>query len=224
MTIKKIAASAYQISAKAIFCLASLALVAGCSILPEPPVRADVYDFGPGPLPAPGPAASAPLPPIALAEVTATGLPEGSTALLYRLAYTNAQQLRPYTQARWSLPPAVLLHQAVRERLGQRRAVLSGDDGMAVLLERGRMPSVLRLELEEFSHVFGAPQASAGLVRVRAVLADASTAGETLVAQRVFVARRDAATPDAAGGAKALADAAAQVAEELAAWVEQSGR
>ena len=82
----------------------------------------------------------------------------------------------------------------------------------------------VRLALEEFSHVFGAPQASAGLVRVRAVLADASTAGETLVAQRVFVARRDAATPDAAGGAKALADAAAQVAEELAAWVEQSGR
>lgn len=224
MTIKKIAGIACCVSVKAIFGLISMALVAGCSILPEPPARADVYDFGPGPLQAPGAKASQALPPIALAEVNATGLPEGSTALLYRLAYSNAQQLRPYTQARWSLPPAVLLHQAVRERLGERRAVLSGDEGMALLLDKGRLPTVLRLELEEFSHVFSSPQASAGLVRVRAVLADAGVAGETLVAQRVFVARRDAATPDAAGGAQALSDAAAQVASELAAWVAQTGR
>ena len=47
----------------------------------------------------------------------ATGLPEGSNAVLYRLAYADGQQLRPYSQARWSQPPAQLLQQRLREQL-----------------------------------------------------------------------------------------------------------
>lgn len=223
-TIENIAASAGRTGAKAIFGLIFAALAAGCSVLPEPPVRADVYDFGPGPLQHAPSDRRAPLPPIALGEVATVGLPEGSSALLYRLAYANAQQLRPYAQARWSQPPAALLQQALRQRLGERRVVLSGDDGMAVQLDQGRLPAVLRVELEEFSQVFGSPDASEGLVRLRAMLSDAGRGGETLVAQRVFVVRRPAATPDAPGGAKALAEAAAQAADELAAWVEQTGR
>ncbi|MDP3135289.1 MAG: hypothetical protein Q8N17_03015, partial [Burkholderiaceae bacterium] len=79
--------------------------VAGCSILPSPPSRPVHYDFGPGAM-APVPTdRRAPLPALALADVEAPGLAEGSTAVLYRLAYTDARQLRPYTQARWSQPP-----------------------------------------------------------------------------------------------------------------------
>ncbi|WP_404301349.1 ABC-type transport auxiliary lipoprotein family protein [Alicycliphilus denitrificans] len=224
-SMKNIAGNAFAVSARATFGLVFFALaMAGCSVLPAPPLRADVYDFGPGPMQAAGAEPAAPLAPIVLAAVDTVGLPEGSAALLYRLAYANAQQLRPYTQARWSQPPADLLAQALRERLGQRRVVLSGDDGLALRLDQGRLPSVLRVQLEEFSQVFGSPGASAGLVRVRAMLADAGARGETLVAQRLFIAQRPAATPDAAGGARALADAATQVADELADWVQQQGR
>ncbi|AVO49161.1 hypothetical protein C6568_07725 [Melaminivora suipulveris] len=223
-TIKNIAIHACLTPAGRLFGLISLSVaLAGCSVLPKPPARADVYDFGPGGAPAAAPAAQA-LPPLALADIEATGLPEASSALLYRLAYANAQQLQPYTQARWSQPPAVLVQQALREQLGQRRAVLSGDDGLAMLAGRGQMPTVLRVQLEEFSQVFDAPSQSHALVHLRALLADAGTRGETLVAQRLFVVRQPAATPDAAGGARALAEAAAQAAVQLAAWVQDSGR
>ena len=92
---------------------ASALLLAGCSALPAPPVRTALYDFGPG--------------------------PEGSNAVLYRLAYSDAQQLRPYSQARWSQPPAQLLQQRLREQLGQRRPVLTADQGAA----QARNPAAL---------------------------------------------------------------------------------
>ncbi|WP_409519958.1 ABC-type transport auxiliary lipoprotein family protein [Pulveribacter sp.] len=222
---KTIATCACLARAGAVFGLAMALVATGCSVLPKPPTRAAVYDFGPGP--GAGQVALAEpdaQPPVALADVEMVGLPEASSALLYRLAYANAQQLQPYSQARWSQPPALLMQQALREQLGQRRAVLSGDDGLAMLLKGKRMPTVLRVQLEEFSHVFSAPQQSAGLVRLRAVVADASAAGETLVAQRVFTVQRPAATSDAAGGAAALAEAAHQAATELAAWMQELGR
>jgi len=228
-TIKTIAASARPSGARGTFLWISAALlVAGCSVLPKPPVRPDVYDFGPGAVAATPPAytagAAQALPPLALADIETVGLPEASSALLYRLAYANAQQLQPYTQARWSQPPATLMQQALRERLGRQRAVLSGDDGLATLLGQGRMPTVLRAQLEEFSQVFDAPQQSHALVHLRVSVADGSMRGETLVAQRLFVVQRPAATPDAAGGARALAEAAAQAADELSLWLRELGR
>ena len=226
-TMKNIAVNACLTRVSGLFRLIFLAVasvaLAACSVLPKPPERADVYDFGPGSATAAAAPAQA-LPPLALADVEATGLPEASSALLYRLAYANAQQLQPYTPARWSQPPAILVQQALREQLGQGRAVLSGDDGLAMLADRARMPTVLRVQLEEFSQVFESPQRSHGLLRLRALLADNSARGEVLVAQRLFVVQRPASTPDAAGGARALAEAAAQAAQELADWVQRSGR
>ena len=203
-------------------CLLFAALLAGCSALPEPPPRATVYDFGPGAAqaqPAPPDA-----PPLVLLDVGGAAAAEGSSALLYRLAYANAQQLLPYSQARWSQPPAQLLQQALRERLGRDRIVLSASQAAALQPDRQRLPAVLRVQLEEFSQVFSSAQDSAGVVRLRAVLADTGLTGETLVAQRVFTAQRPAGSADAAGGARALAEASAQLADELAAWVQQQGR
>ncbi len=230
-TTKNIAACACCISARGLLGLILAAVLAGCSVLPAPPTRAVVFDFGPGlaqpqavtaPASATGPAAA--LPPVALAEVSTTGVPEGSTAVLYRLAYANAQQLRPYGQARWSQPPAQLVQQALRDQMGQRRAVLLGEEGIAQLLDNGRPPTVVRVQLEEFSQVFSAPEASNALVRLRASIGESTTGGEKLVAQRVFVVQRPATTADAAGGTRALADAAAQAAAELEQWLEQLGR
>ena len=203
-------------------CLLFAALLAGCSALPEPPPRATVYDFGPGA--AQAQLAPADTPPLVLLDVGGAAAAEGSSALLYRLAYANAQQLLPYSQARWSQPPAQLLQQALRERLGRDRIVLSASQAAALQPDRQRLPAVLRVQLEEFSQVFSSAQDSAGVVRLRAVLADTGLTGETLVAQRVFTAQRPAGSADAAGGARALAEASAQLADELAAWVQQQGR
>lgn len=218
---KTIASSAQGTSAKAVFCLIFALAMAACSSLPQPPVRAEVYDFGPGQQAAPAPAAPAAARAIVLADVVSTGMPDADSGLNYRLAYTNVQQLRPYRDARWSQPPAQLLTQALRERLGQGRAVLT-EGGAGMRLADGARPDVLRLQLEAFSQVFDAPQASHALVRLRASLARSTAHGnEQLLAQRLFVVQRPAPTPDAAGGAKALAEAAGQLADEVAQWLEQ---
>ena len=220
-TIKSIAGSAYLSSASAVL---GLILLAGCSALPTPPARPVLYDFGPGAL-APVPTdRRAPLPPLALADVDAPGLPEGSNAVLYRLMYADTQQLRPYSQARWSQPPAQLVQQRLREQLGQRRAILKADDAAAQArdpAQGSRLPSVLRVELEEFSHVFTSAADSAGVVRLRATVVDLALAGEVLRGQRVFIVRTPARSADAAGGVAALSDASTQVAQELSQWLEQ---
>ena len=204
--------------------LVMLGLLTGCgSILPTPPQRADVYDFGPGAQQIDA-AQKQTLPPIALSDFTSTGLPDGRTAVFYRLAYANAQQLHPYTLARWSQAPAILMQQAVRDRLSPQRAVIYGDANIDQQIKGGKSPTVLRAEVEEFSQVFSSERDSVGLVRVRASLVDSLKAGDELIAQRVFVVQRPAVSPNAAGGAKALADAAAQVAEDIAKWVAQSGQ
>lgn len=191
--------------------------LAGCGALPQPPQPAARYDFG---LPAadarPADAARAPL---VLAEVADAHADAGS-ALRYRLAYANAQLQRAYTQARWSQPPAQLLTQALVQRLGADQALLLAPEGLAQLGADGRWPRVLRVQLEEFSQVFDAPEASAGVLRLRATLTQGSASGEWLLAQRVFSVRVPAPTADAAGGARALADAAAQAGDALAVWVK----
>ena len=234
-----IAASARLASAATVF---GLIFLAGCSVLPTPPERPVVYDFGPGlPVaPAGQPASSnghgtaampaARLPTLALADVQSVGRSDNSTAVLYRLAYTDARQLRPYQLARWSLPPAQLVQQALRTQLGKRRAVLSADDALAAAREGvagssapGSLPTVLRAELEEFSQVFSSASASSALVRLRATLVEPTADGEKLLGQRLFTAQVPAPTADAAGGTRALADASAQVAQGVAQWVLQLG-
>ena len=223
-TIEKRAICAGYTSARAVFCCGLVTLLlSGSSALPAPPTRATLYDFGPGLLAAVPTDRRAPLPPLALADVEAPGLPEGSNAVLYRLAYADAQQLRPYSQARWSQPPAQLLQQRLREQLGLRRAVLKADDGAAqarVPAQGGKLPLVLRTELEEFSHLFTSPTESAGVVRLRATVVELTPAGESLRGQHVFVVRQPARSADAAGGVAALADASTRLASELADWVD----
>lgn len=222
ITIKTIAGGAVSTGARARFhlYLGALALLAGCSVLPDKPQRPVQYDFGPGPLLT---AASPPGPeraPLALADIESAGVLEGSSALLYRLTYADAQQLRPYALARWSMPPAQLVHQRVRQQFGLSRPVLTAGEGAALTRTGGVLPAMLRLDLEEFSHVFESATQSYGMLRLRTTLVDNTPGGERLRGQRVFAVRRPAATPDASGGAKALAEATDQIAREIEAWVD----
>jgi cholesterol transport system auxiliary component len=199
------------------FICSFLVLLGGCAALPDKPVRPAVYDFGPGlsaPLAAaPVPAAATPAQaPLALAGIEAPAAFDG-TAVLYRLAYADVQQLRPYAQARWSMPPAQLVRQRLRERLSPQRAVLNPGEGAA--------GQTLRLELEEFSQVFDAPERASALVRLRATLVETRSGRERLLAQRSFSAREPAPTADAPGGVRALTAATDSALADIAQWLQQ---
>lgn len=186
-------------------------LAPGCASLPSAPVRPAVYDFGPGALTAPA-TPNPHLAPIVLQEVRASHALDGA-AVLYRLAYADAQQLRPYAHARWSMPPAQLVRQRLRHTLSLKRVVLDPGESAASL--------ALRVELQEFSHVFDTAQTSSGLVRLRATLVEATGGADRLIAQRVFVAQRSAQTPDAPGGVRALTAATDAAVEEIERWLQQ---
>ena len=214
----------------------SVAVLAGCSALPDKPTRPVLYDFGPGSVAPQTMTREAPLPAVGLEDITTVGGALDNTALLYRLAYTNAQQLRPYAEARWTTPPAQLVRQRLREKLSERRPVFGARDGLA--LSRPAVPPVagqpkppsagmleplplrLRLELEEFSHLFTAPETSVGVIRLRATLIDISLGSERLVGQRSIVVQRPAATPDAPGGVRALTAATDAAIAELDQWLQ----
>lgn len=198
-------------------------LLGACSALPDKPMRAALYDFGPGAL-APAPATrQAPLPPIALADISTPGGVLDNQSVLYRLAYDDAQQLRPYSQARWSMPPAQLIRQRLRDTLGRTRAVLNAGEGPALnrSVNQGVLPRVLQLELDEFSHFFETPGRSVGLIRLRATLVEATPSGEKLLAQRSVTVQRPAPSADAPGGVRALTAATDAAIEEIATWLQQ---
>ena len=196
--------------------VAVLTLMLTACALPSAPPRATVYDFGPGALITQPTSRMAPLPPLALAEVEANAALD-STAVLYRLAYTDALVLRPYAQARWSMAPAQLVRQRVREHLSLRRAVLNPGESASA----ATTPATLRLELEEFSQLFESTTASTGLIRLRATVLQAGGTGEKLIGQKTFIVQSPAPSADAAGGARALTAATDAAVLELDQWLQQ---
>ena len=201
----------------------------GCGATPV--THTVVYDFGPATdYVSPNGSVTRSLPPVILADVEAPPALDG-TALLYRLSYSNAQQLRPYAQARWSMPPAFLLRQRLRQQLGAQRTV-----GVAADAGAARLP-LLRVELEEFSQLFDTPSHCQAVVRIRATLSQAPLFGVPagpfpnqlavpsvpgLIAQTALTQQQTCATPDAVGGARALAQASVQVSVALDDWLAHS--
>jgi cholesterol transport system auxiliary component len=224
--MKTIAAYAYSTGLAGRFgiqcgAVALLLGMAGCSTL-QPPPRPAVYDFGPGAVAVTASAAATSaavrLSPVLLTDVETTPALD-TTAVLFRLNYADAQQLRPYAQARWSMPPAQLLRQRLRETLGQQRDVLNPGEGVSA----GQGSVTLRIALEEFSQLFESESASVGLVRLRATLSQPTAGGaDRLLAQRSFVVHRPSASADATGGVRALTVATDAAIAELAAWVQQN--
>jgi cholesterol transport system auxiliary component len=190
---------------------AALAL-AGCAT-PQAQVTKAVYDFGP--VRATGASALASMTPnpvaLALAEVDASAALDGLN-VVYRLAYADVQQLRPYALARWSMPPAQLVRSRLRDALAARGPVLGPADGAT--------PWLLKVELDEFSQQFDAPASSSGAVRLYASLFNANK----LVAQRSVQTTAPAPSPDAAGGVRALTAATDDAVAQLATWVAEQMR
>lgn len=177
-------------------------LLAGCG---TPAAISDFrYDLGPGP--ASPPASVASLPTVKVLDV---GAPEtlDSDRLVYRLGYADKQRLASYANSHWTMAPAQLLTQRLRSALSSRGTVLTGADGV-------RAP-VLKVDLEEFEQVFDGQSESHGSVTARATLIQSGK----VIGQHTFVARAPASSPDAAGGAAALAAASNDLIGQVVAWL-----
>ena len=97
--------------------------------------------------------------------------------------------------------------------------------GASVALNRSQnavLPLLLRLDLEEFSHLFTAPNTSVGLIRLRATLVEVTPAGDKLVGQRNVIVQRPAPSSDAPGGVQALTAATDAAIEEIDQWLQQA--
>jgi len=175
------------------------------------PVQKQVYDFGP--LISPGTATTQASQSkhltLSLADVQVAPALD-SSAMLYRLLYDSPQQLKPYAQARWSMPPAQLLAQRFKATLSaQGHWIVNAADGAQDL-------PLLRMEIDEFAQVFPSASASNARLQLRAVLFQ----GRKALAQRAFAIEVPASSADAAGGAKAMQSACDQVIADLTQWLQ----
>jgi cholesterol transport system auxiliary component len=169
-----------------------------------------VYDFGPLPA-ASAPAAPVPAsvaPALVVADVNGPASLD-SNRMYYRLLYADAQQARPYSQNAWSVTPLQLLTQRLRARLAQAGVKVLATTDAAV-----GMP-VLRLEADDFSQNFDSQTRSSGQVSLRASL----FRNHRLIDQKTFMRSTEAASADAAGGARALAASSDAIAADILAWL-----
>ena len=158
--------------------------LAGCGGAAAPEPRS--YDLG---LAAP----NAKLAGVRVGAVRAVA-PFDAPDMQYRLAYRSAAEIGAYANSRWAATPAELL----------RKQLLRASP-------EGGAKCVLEVEIQEFSQVFGAKDASDARLELHARLSPAG-------AQRAFAVVEPNAGPDAPSGAAAFARAADRAVGELAAW------
>ena len=183
---------------------AALALSA-CSLTPTAPART-VYDLGPAPAASDSGGALA----WRIAEVTAPPW-LGGDGIAYRLAFQQAQRLEHYRDSFWAAPPAALLTQRLREHL----ASVPSSPACA-----GRPAALLAVNLDEFEQVFTGPTNSHVVLRVHATLWPVGAASPAQ--QQHWRIERPAATPDAPGAVRALAQAVDDWLPQLASWLVTS--
>lgn len=184
--------------------------LAACSLAPTAKDSPAVYDFGPARSGAPGTKIDASL---MVAPVTAPAWLDTS-AVVYRLNHENAARQRTYANSRWAASPAALVGQRLRARLA------AVDAGIVGVSDGARADYALRVDLEDFSHVFDSTAASRASVTARVSLVNLSK--RALHAQKSFSIERAAATPNAEGGVRALAAGADELVEAIAAWTAAS--
>ncbi|CAJ0727580.1 MULTISPECIES: ABC-type transport auxiliary lipoprotein family protein [Ralstonia] len=186
--------------ASALPALMALSLLAACSSAPVAP--AALYDFGL----APAASAGARLPTaLRVADVAGPGWMDGN-AIYYRLAYAQGQRTDAYANSRWVESPVSLFDARLRNAAAGR--------GQVIGYPTPDVPS-LRVELVDFSQVFDRPDASRGVVRLRATVSLA----RGVIDQRVVQADAPAPSPDAAGGVAALTQASDKAIGEVLDWV-----
>ncbi len=186
--------------------LALALVVSGCAATRgnEPNVT---YDFGP----LPANAASTTTHPVPILVVADAVGPQAldSQAMLYRLLYADPLQARAYANNRWSSTPLQLLTQRFKTRIAQAGIKeLSVTDATSSVL-------LLRIEVDDFSHVFDTPVNNHGQLVLRASV----FLGHKLIDQKTFSAKATSGSADAAGGTRALANAADTVANDIILWL-----
>jgi len=193
---------------------AALALLGGCALSPSAPVI--TYDLG-APAGAPAQQAAAEATQAAQAAQPARQLPplrvtptEGPTwldsnAIYYRLRYAQAERLQPYATQRWVMSPPRLLDEHLREAVAAHGTVAWQGNTAA---------PALHVDLITFEQVFDSAESSHGLIRARATVYRSS-----MIGQKTFVVEQPAATPDGAGGVKALASASDALVAAILDWV-----
>ena len=179
-------------------------LQTGCATRTPAPI---LYDFGPLTQGIKAPAVVR-LPTLKLADVQTPVWMDGQL-MFYRLAYANAQQAYPYAGSRWSMSPAQLLGQRLKTRIA-----LEGGTVLAQGDAENQSPT-LRLDADEFVQIFASPNTSVGQLTLRATL----FRGKQFIGQRQFEQQVNAPSPDAAGGARALATASDAAISELLGWI-----
>jgi len=184
---------------------ACLLALGGCSLAPPAPTRT-LYDLGPAPV---TPASSGGALAWRVADVTAAPGLSGE-GIAYRLAFQQAQRLEHYRDSFWAAPPAALLTQRLREQL----PAMPASPGCA-----GR-PGLLTVNLDEFEQVFASPTSSRVVLRLHATLWPADAAVPAL--QQHWRLERPAATPDAPGAVRALADSVDEWLPLLGGWLAAS--
>ncbi|RFP07951.1 MULTISPECIES: ABC-type transport auxiliary lipoprotein family protein [unclassified Duganella] len=166
------------------------------------------YDFGPLPqtqTPAQAPAA---IGSIIVADIVGPAALD-TERMQYRLLYADARQSRPYAYNQWTATPFQLMTQRMKARIAQAGVkVLSTTDAAA-------SPTVLRMEVNDFAQNFDSATSSAGIISLRASL----FRNHKLVDQKTFSRSSPAPSPDAAGGAHALAASTDAVTADVLAWL-----
>lgn len=132
--------------------------------------------------------------------------------MYYRLNYANDQQLHPYANSRWSMPPIQLFEQRLKLRIAQAGGlVLSASESA------GNVPLVLHIEADDFTQTFDSPTHSSGRIALRASIFN----GRNLMAQKSFSGQAGATSHDASGGARALSAASDAVIADILQWLTE---
>lgn len=189
----------------ALLAAAMAAALGACASKGQPTAQ---YDFGPLPAASANANTAAGIGAIIVADVTGPAALD-TERMHYRLLYADARQSRPYAYNQWVSTPAQLVTQRMKAHIGLAGAkVLSTTDAAA-------SATVLRMELVDFAQNFDAATSSQGVLSLRAsVFRD-----HRLVDQKTFTRSAPAGSADAAGGARALAEATDAVAAELITWL-----
>lgn len=184
-------------------------ILAGCASS-KSSTPSTVFDFGPALPGAQAAAAAAPasMPAIVVMDATGAAILDNER-MYYRLNYADALQARTYANSRWSGNPLALVTQRVKTRLAQSgMKVLSATDASTGV-------PILRIEVDELMHSFSGAAQSEGQLALRASVFNE----HRLVDQRSFSRTTPAASADAAGGARALAQSLDATSADILAWL-----
>lgn len=183
--------------------------LSGCAFHSQPP--ATLYDLG---LPSSMPEERilpAGMPRLLVFQVNAADWLNNSK-MYYRLGQVNAQQTRFYTLSRWNTNPPKLF----RERLQSRILSLGGEIGSGRIADADELRLIVHLE--DFSQYFHDANHSEGRIALRVSV----TGKKGLFLQKSFLYTVPAQSPDAVGGAAALADAADGVIADMLQWIGEN--